>query len=490
MKVSAQRVVRNTTGYFFAMIFRKGLTLIYFTLIARFRDLDTTGIYYLLVAYATIFGVVVDLGLTQVLVREGSKHPEQLERYVRTILMLKIGLAVGGGMLASVLVNLLGYPPLTRELVYIIVCMGICEAMADAFYACSRAHHQMAYESLGLVIGQTLTLVLGGIALWVGASVHFLLGALVVNQLFNACFAYYYAQKWPQLHIGFAWDPVMIKHVLFIAVPFAVSMFFKGVLSADTIILRMMADHSTIALFSIPSTVLSTLQFIPLSLTTALFATLSYCYLYDQVKLQRTFRKLCQTLMHIGVPIGVSVFIFAEELILLIFGPRFVESALALRIFISILIPVFLVFGLSSLLDACNRQVTNTVIMTLSAAVHLLLSALLIPHYGTLGIAIGACCGYSGAFIACLWCARGILGTMPLDILADLWRVVIAGGTMGVVLLLVRSTFPWLLAMGFGVLAYIVTIGLVNGLSSRGFDRNLAYGEWLSLAKHVLTRGT
>jgi len=108
-------VAKNTAFITIASIAQKVISFVYFTLIARNIGAESTGKYILALSFTTIFVVFIDLGLNQVLIREGAKSKDNLQKYLSSVLFTKLFLGVLTYIAAIVTVNLMGYVVETRS---------------------------------------------------------------------------------------------------------------------------------------------------------------------------------------------------------------------------------------------------------------------------------------------------------------------------------------------------------------------------------------
>jgi len=112
-------VAKNTAYMTMASVLQKMISFVYFMIVARSLGAEGTGKYFFALSFTTIFVIFVDLGFTNVLIREGSKLKEKLSQYVSSILYIKAFLALLTYMVAVVTINLMGYEIETKYLVYI-----------------------------------------------------------------------------------------------------------------------------------------------------------------------------------------------------------------------------------------------------------------------------------------------------------------------------------------------------------------------------------
>lgn len=483
--VSGRRIIHNTTFLIGASVVRKLMSFVYFALIARYTGVPTTGLYFLLVSFATLFTALMDFGLSPTLTREASKRPEDLPNYLNSVLGLKLILCLVTSLSGATLISILDYPELTRQLVYIVIGMMALESFAKSFYACLRVNHRMKYEAFGMVVGQALTLILGGIAVWRQWSIYYLILALVVNQLFN--FAYSLGLLYIKLNLKprLTLTVQSARSLIVIAVPFLATLFFDKLLSLDTLLLSYMTNDKTVGIYSIPSTIVGTFFFIPVAMVSAIFPAFSSFHVISKEKLSQTFEHAYFSLLTFILPAAVGISILAQPLIRFIFGVSYGESVVPLQWMSLALIPIFLNYPLGALLNACNRQVITMSLMGISALFHLVLAVLLISRYGVAGLAIATLAGHALFYLMSLVIARNIEGVNFSGYFLKSARILSATAVMGLVLILLSGHLHVIGAIAVGMAVYVVSLILIQGATRSGFDRERAFSPWIGLARQV-----
>jgi O-antigen/teichoic acid export membrane protein len=66
-------IAKNTSYFTLALIIQKVITFSYFTILARNLDPDYLGKYFLAISITTMFSVIIDIGLSNLLTREVAK---------------------------------------------------------------------------------------------------------------------------------------------------------------------------------------------------------------------------------------------------------------------------------------------------------------------------------------------------------------------------------------------------------------------------------
>jgi O-antigen/teichoic acid export membrane protein len=111
--------------------------------------------------------------------------------------------------------------------------------------------------------------------------------------------------------------------------------------------------------------------------------------LYEQSEsLEELFRRTLGALALLAIPCTAGLWLTAEDLIELIFGPEFQASVAVLKVLAPLLLVSFLSQFLGALLTACGRQAKRTRSQWIAASVNLGAMFVLIPAFGVVGAAI------------------------------------------------------------------------------------------------------
>jgi O-antigen/teichoic acid export membrane protein len=99
----------------------------------------------------------------------------------------------------------------------------------------------------------------------------------------------------------------------------------------------------------------------------------------DKILLPTLFRKSFDLLFLIAVPIGLGLFVIADQLVVLLFGPGFAGSGPALAIMGIVLIMLYQNILIGRFLISIDRQNTWTVVMVIAVIATVALDLALIP---------------------------------------------------------------------------------------------------------------
>ena len=74
MNNKISNLAKNTSFFTLALILQKIIAFVYFTLMARNLPPEDLGKFYLAISLTTMFSIFIDIGLSNVLVREVAKN--------------------------------------------------------------------------------------------------------------------------------------------------------------------------------------------------------------------------------------------------------------------------------------------------------------------------------------------------------------------------------------------------------------------------------
>ena len=466
ISIMPNSVAKNTAFITFAYVGQKLISFVYFTLIARQIGAENTGKYFFALSFTTIFVVFVDLGLTNVLVREVAKLKEKTQEYFSTILSVKIILALLSYLGAFITINLMGYEVEIKHLVYLSALTMLFDSLHLSIYGVMRALGNLKYEAWGIVGSQFITLLLGSIFLYTGKPLIFLMIAFVIPSFLNVVYASVMLYRRYQIKLIPKYNKEIFKYLGQIALPFALAAIFARVYSyIDSIILSKMLGATAVGWYSIPYKITFAFQFIPLALVAALYPRFSEFFVHDKEKLVYYFERGMKYLMIIVLPIAIGLTVLSREIVLSIYTSEFLPSVLPLKILMISLIFSFLGFPIGAFLNACNRQGTQTTIVFGVLVLNVILNLLLIPIYGVVGAALAAAIG-NIALTVLGYGFMSKIAKLPHQLLVkDFFSLLFSALIMGLAVWAVNLKTHYLLAIMVGVLAYPAMLFITKSIT-------------------------
>lgn len=385
------RILRNAGYLTIAFIMQKILSFLYFVFISRIIGPVDLGLYDPAKSLIPIFLIIIDFSLSVVLVREIARKPERAEEYLSNVLGVKLIFALIVLLGMGLFTNLSTYSAMAKTILYIDGIIVVLDTFTLTFFAVFRGMQNMKYESLGMIITQVITVIIGVTGLKLNYDLRVLFFAIAFASLFNLLFSFFMVRRKLKIKIKLSWNKEIIKTFLKIAWPFALAAILVKIYTyTDRFLLLALSGQRSVGWYVVAHKFTYALEFIPSAFAASIFPAMSAFYISSKENLVKTFEKSMYYLMIIALPISLGIFILADKIVVSLSGPAYVASALPLRILISGLIVIFLNFPVGALLNACNRQIINTRNMAIAVVVNVVINVLLIKQYTIVGAAIAA----------------------------------------------------------------------------------------------------
>jgi O-antigen/teichoic acid export membrane protein len=461
-------ITKNAAFMTAASIGQKVVAFAYFTLIARNIGAENTGKYFFALSFTTVFVVFVDLGLTNVLVREAAKFRDKMQSYFSTVISVKLILGILSYVGAIVAINLLGYPIETKQLVYLSAITMLFDSLHLSIYGILRAIGDLKFEAISIVGSQLVTLVMGTVFLYLGYPLIFLILAFTVPSALNVCYATIVLYKKYHISIRPHYDPRIFKYIGKIAIPFALAAVFARVYSyIDSILLSKIAGDVQVGWYSIAYKITFAFQFVPLALVAAVYPRFSEHFLHNKKRLAFVFVQSVKYLLIVALPITVGIGVLAPDIVLSLYTVEYFNSILPLQILLAGLVFSYVSFPIGAFLNACNRQTTQTKIVGFVLFVNILLNLTMIPKYGVVGAAIAAMVGNVLLTVLGYLIVPKITKINHVFLLSTLFRVAISAGIMGVLVSFVNISYHFTVAILTGIIIYPIMLFVTKAITKR-----------------------
>ncbi len=389
--MSSYTVAQNTSFLTAASILQKVISFFYFIFVARMIQVENTGVYFFAISFTTIFTVVADFGFGSVLTREASRFPDRSESYFHTVFWTKIMFGLGAYLLVILFANILKYPETTKLLIYISGITMFFDTLATSFNSIFRARKNLIYESMGIIGSQFITLLIGTFALLNHWPLVWLILAYAIPSFLNLIYISGFLKKVYGIGIRFAWNAKVFKIFIAIALPFALAGIIGRLYSySDSLLMSKLLSAKELGWWSVPYKITFAFQFIPLALSASVYPVFSGLFLTNKMAIGPLFEKSWRYLFAIVLPLAFGLIAIADPVVRHVFGQEYSPSIAPLRFLLVGLIFGFLSFITGALLNAINKQKTQTGLMGLVLVVNIILNLILLPRLGITGAAIAA----------------------------------------------------------------------------------------------------
>ncbi len=459
-----EKIAKNTSYFTLALIIQKLISFGYFSYIAVKIGAANLGQYAFALFFTTILAVIIDIGISNVLVREVSKYKEKSQKYLSAAMAIKIPLAIFTYLLAVVLINFLDNPELVRQLVYITGIIMVLDSFTLTFYAFLRGHQNLKLESIGTIIFQLIVTVIGITIVNLTGDLRILMLAILAASSFNFIYSFTLIKTKLKLKFFKKAEKPIIKSIIIITIPFALAAIFTRVYGyLDTVLLNQMIDETAVGYYSIPYKIVFSLQFIPMAFVASLYPAFASYFVSSKDLLRKTFEKAMVYLGIIAVPITLGAIALAKPLILKVYTPEYEPSILTLQILVVSLMFLFLNFPLGSLLNACDRQKRNTIHIGIVMLANIILNVILIPKYSYVGAAIASSISTFLMFLLQFYVAKQITPFSGKFLAGKFTKIIFSGLLMYLAIIYLLSFVNFILLIPLGGLIYFGILYLIKG---------------------------
>jgi len=460
IKVIDGSVTRNTSYLTFALILQKVVSFIYFTLLARNLGPENLGRYYFAISFTTIFSIIMDFGLVNVLTREVAKKKLEAKNLLGSVVAIKLPLAFLTLLLIYLAAQIGGYGDQVKILIYLSSAIIVLDSFTSAFFGVIRGFHNLIFESISSVIFQLIVLISGLFFMYNGFSLPWIFSALLMASVFNFIYSYGMLSRKVGVSIKLFYNKALIKTIVLIAIPFGIYAVFQRVYTYfDSVLLEHFAGDKYVGYYQIAFRIITALQFLPGAFIASLYPAMSNYWVSNRKQLSVSFEKALIYLAIVSLPISAGVVALADKIILL-FKSGYGEAVLPMQIIILSVLFIFINYPIGSLLNACDRQKNNTYNMIAVTIVSVILNLILIPQFKAVGASITVLATSILMTILGIYWAKKTISFDGKKIISAFGKIFTAAAVMGLAVFYLKIHLNVFLTVPLGAILYAAMLFL------------------------------
>jgi O-antigen/teichoic acid export membrane protein len=460
--VIARKIAYNVVFITIAKFSSTALALVAIGFITRYLGKVGFGEYATVLAFFSFFGCFADLGLYSVATREISRVGADEKKIMGNIFSLR--------MLSSLAVFLISplilFLPYSNELK-----MGIMIAAASFVFSSSYTvlngvfQKNLAMDKVALVevLGKVIQLMIIILAVKRHLGFNAIIMSLLIYMIFNFAVVFLWSRRYLKfkLQIDFAYWKKFIKEALPMGVAVAITfLYFK----MDTILLSIIKSSAEVGIYNAAYKIIENITFFP-GMIVGLTLPLTSRYIFSERKrFEDISNKTFKVFLILIVPIVVGTLFLANDIIRLIGGAGFAESANVLRILIFAL--VFMFFGnfSNNILLAGNLQKKLMIALSACAAFNIISNLVFIPIYSYRGAAVVSVLTELLVVIATFYLMAKNINYKPS--FEHIIRILFSGLAMAVVLFIFKNLNFFFLSL-FSVGVYCLFLWITKAITSQ-----------------------
>lgn len=456
--------LRNIIFKVMSEVVAKPVVLIYTIILTRLLAPSDYGNFTVAITFAIFIGVISDVGLSTIMLREASVHEgKELKDLIDTIFTFKFLIIIPAIFLASVFI-LVGPIKFADNGVAIILVISLCfywflEVILTTFRARFKPEKEATLFILWRVILVVITLIMVyNFRSIISAAISHMATSILLFIL-GFIFVYKYISK-IDLHISREILSRVLKSSVFI---FLSSIFVIAYFRIDIILMNLFeVPPADIGRYGAVYKIIEAVMVFPAAIAGGVFPALSRVARYKVDDIQKA-GELLRPVTFFGLLSPILLIPLTRYIILVAFGRPFICAFSTLNILLLALPFIFINYILFSLLISLGMERKNLVATVLCLIFNLVANIILIPKLGINGAAITT---VLTELVLMVICALFLINRIRVNIL-----VVITGFISGILIVgLELYMYNWWIAIPAIIL--FILISFIAGLIKTG-DFNL-----------------
>jgi len=401
---TARKVFSNTAWQFAAKFIQAilGFVVIKITTLylSQTGSLSAYGQYLAIYEYLAYFGIVADLGLYTIAVKEMSKDEENIPKIIGNILSLRFFLITITMILAAIIVFFIpkyNYPgshiPIGVAIASLTVFFTILNGTITSVL---QTKYQMDKASLGVIVGKIVSVAFMAYVVFFGYPTEYVKGfymlivAGVIGAVVNFFMTNHYVKKITPLKLRFDFD--LWKKIIKESLPFGIALILSTIyFRVNSMVIFFTRGEEELAIYGPAMKMLEQFTILPLYFMNSILPILTQAVsTKNKERYHAIINNSFDVLAALALPIVVGGFILAYPLVFVIATPDFLSDLsrgfygtdIALQILIFTLLFQFINVLFSFILIAVDQQKKLLYVNLICVIFNLTANLILVPEYG------------------------------------------------------------------------------------------------------------
>jgi O-antigen/teichoic acid export membrane protein len=408
----------------------------------------------------TIFGVIVDFGIQQYIIKKISEQPSRAKVYFQNFLAIEIVLAAIVYIALLVVAKSNNYEPLVFHAIAVAGIGMATHALTYPFLAVMSAFHDLRKVALINFFNSLINFIIIVSAITFHRSIVFLVSnQLIFGLLAITLYSRFVRKRIPSLDVlkGFASiDGQLVKKILLAAVPFALLVGFSTIYNRiDMVLISKFLGYEQTGLYAAAYKFFDFIGFFPSVVSFSLYPVFAgYVAAKNFVQLRETVEKYLRFMTAIAFPMAIAGMILSRHIITLLAGDEFLPAAKVLAVLVWAPAALFIYVVANALV--ISQLTKKAVLVTgLNVAINVVGNILLLPRIGIMGAAIMTVVSELLQGIFYIIVVRKKI--VQFRFWVFIWQPLLASLVMGIVLWYIRD-FGLYLTIPVGGIIYLLSL--------------------------------
>jgi O-antigen/teichoic acid export membrane protein len=457
---------RNARALTAAGLVAKLAALAVAIVLARGLGASEFGRYVVAVAFASLLGVLVELGTGGYLVREGAQKPHVLGRTTGLVLLLRAALGIVMVAVGFVLPPLLGYERTTSLAIGLFTAAAALRVVGSTFLSALQALERLsdvaAVQAQQAVVGAAaaaLVIALGG-------------GLIAVSWAAVGVAAATVPWSWRRLRLALDHPVELRVGDLRIALPViagfsSVLLFSTAITYLDSLLVQAFEGDDQAGLYGAAYRILLALYFIPTVYGTAVLRSMSRLATTDRRTLSWLYSRVVCHLTVAALPLALFGLVGSRALLELLFGQAYGDADTALALLLASLVFTFPAWIASTTAYAVGAERRIAAIVAASLVFNVGANLVAIPQWGIEGAAGVNLATEALTLVLLLVLLRR--ESVKLDWIAAVIKPVVAIAPAAV-LVVALAGVPLAIRLVIGAVVYVGALLLLRTFDAHDYD--------------------
>lgn len=383
------RIKKNSLYSLLSISSRLIANVVVFWIIARIYGPDIFGTFTFAHTISTLLILLGDFGFDLLLTTEISKAREKAASIFQNIFSLKILFASLAFVLMWLLSFIGNHNSDTQNTLRIFSFFTLFTTLTNFSLAFLKGFEKFSFESIvSLTMNISLVIIIP-ILTYLKVNILIIAGVFVLTRLFGLIFSVYFNKKiLPEISfkIKFSKEKELHKKVII----FGINLLFTNLFfQLDTILISYLKGTTAVGLYQAVFKLIILPLMIPDIMNFTLLPVLTRLFVNEKDKALKLSYLMNKTLFLLSFPVTLILYLFANEIITLIYGKElFISSIPVLKIFAFNVFVRFVFETFALILTSTDKQIIRMYTVFAATFVNLTLNIILIPFFGIIGAAI------------------------------------------------------------------------------------------------------
>ena len=453
-------IFHNMSWILISQIIASICGFIWTIVIARYLGVHDYGILGFATSLTGILSITIDFGVSRHIVRHIATDYDSAPKYLGNAIPLKSVFAIFTAILTLILLLIMKCDETTIIITLLFTLEMIIKSFIDLINGGFQAFEKGKYQGIGNTLLNLILLIFILLAIFSDLGLLGITFAYLISNFIALIYVYISFTK----HItkpSFEFDKSFCKKITMYSIPFAITgVLYSIYYSVDIIMLENIIGNFATGIYSASYKLINVITLLYTAYTAVIFPVMSKFFKNDEKLLETSYEKSIKYLMLIMIPLAMATMIYSTDIILLIYGPEYIDSAPTLSILIWTVCLLFVASPGNILLQSAHKEVTVTKIYAIAAVFNIILNFILIPRFSYIGAAMTTVISDILIVIIQKYVIQKIGYKPNKKLYYDLIKIITGAGILGIALHYLNLNM--LVAIPTGIIIYFGVVYLLR----------------------------